>query len=445
MTKVVRVIVINLVVLMVLLASVEGLAWVGLKFANTFLISSSHLAVTEHDSDTASMTTFVTDPQIVEDYANEVRNGYVFRSYLMFANRPFRSKTVNNDEKGARANGASTIKAHTQKRLIIWAFGSSSLYGARGNADWETMPAHLERLLNEQLPDTAVQVINYGVRGYSSAQDLIQFTFRLAEEPKPDFIIIYNGFNDFANIFTDSIYESSVVHKPLSYYWDFHEKRRVINWPMLGNRISELLPNTVEFLQRSARYLTSVAAEQNLEEAKRNYLAAAEAERKKVEARFQLGRRFYLTNVDAILAIAVRHGIRSILVQQPILWATTKTLFGSEQLHMQGFMRNITALTSEELDNAAKLDSSWLRQAHLYPRDLFLSGWHQQRDDLEALAARYDASFVDAQAVADHADIPVWNTDVHLTDQGNALIARSIADAVVRCISSCDKPSASDE
>lgn len=73
--------------------------------------------------------------------------------------------------------------------------GASSTFGAEVPDD-ETYPVHLERLLNDRLPDRNIEVINAGVPGYTSAECLINFSMRVMDL-EPDLVVIYLGYNDF--------------------------------------------------------------------------------------------------------------------------------------------------------------------------------------------------------------------------------------------------------
>lgn len=84
-----------------------------------------------------------------------------------------------------------TIKSEHKK--TIWLFGGSAAYG--WGVDYtETIASYLA---NEYT------VVNHGTPAYNSSQELIKLIFQLRDNPKPDIIIFYDGFNDIWLAYTD--------------------------------------------------------------------------------------------------------------------------------------------------------------------------------------------------------------------------------------------------
>ena len=71
--------------------------------------------------------------------------------------------------------------------------GGSTTQGYYEDAD--TYPRQLETMLERRLPTRAVEVLNAGVQGYSTAESLVNFEFRLLPY-RPDAVIVYHGMND---------------------------------------------------------------------------------------------------------------------------------------------------------------------------------------------------------------------------------------------------------
>ena len=70
-------------------------------------------------------------------------------------------------------------------------------YGFTLDSIDETLPARLERLLNEQTPSGIVyQVINAGKGGYISVQSLLQHAFYIKYSLQPDYVVHFDGSND---------------------------------------------------------------------------------------------------------------------------------------------------------------------------------------------------------------------------------------------------------
>lgn len=81
--------------------------------------------------------------------------------------------------------------------LTVWAFGGSTLFGF-GQRDDHTIPSELARLAEQDgLP---VEVVNYGVPGYTNWSELQAYTQALTSgAPRPDVVLFYDGMNDFSS------------------------------------------------------------------------------------------------------------------------------------------------------------------------------------------------------------------------------------------------------
>lgn len=107
-----------------------------------------------------------------------------FLSYKNMPNQKEKNFSVNS--LGFRGKEISK-NTKDKKRIII--IGGSSAFGTGLNSDKETCACQLEQILN-------VEVINAGVIGYLSNQELIYLFMELVDL-KPDLVIALNGFNDY--------------------------------------------------------------------------------------------------------------------------------------------------------------------------------------------------------------------------------------------------------
>jgi len=89
-------------------------------------------------------------------------------------------------------------RAHTEHSVRIAVIGASSVMGANERDNEHTFPAQLEGLLREALPNKRIDVINAGIAGYSLADERVMLERRIAPL-RPDLVILYTGFNDFAS------------------------------------------------------------------------------------------------------------------------------------------------------------------------------------------------------------------------------------------------------
>lgn len=74
--------------------------------------------------------------------------------------------------------------------------GGSTTFGAGIVGDEKTWPARLESRLAAARPAAKIEVLNAGVPGYTTAENLIYLGLRLVDM-QPDLVVLYEGYNDF--------------------------------------------------------------------------------------------------------------------------------------------------------------------------------------------------------------------------------------------------------
>ncbi len=79
------------------------------------------------------------------------------------------------------------------KRVELWMLGGSAMFGF-GVPDDATVASALAKRLRAQ--DPCIEVVNLGVAGYDSNQELVQLVFLLKQGHHPDVVIAYHGYND---------------------------------------------------------------------------------------------------------------------------------------------------------------------------------------------------------------------------------------------------------
>lgn len=72
---------------------------------------------------------------------------------------------------------------------------STTAYYVEYKGDVYTYPLILEKNLQQEFPDLDIEVNNFGMGGWSSAETLINFTLRIIDT-QPDVVVIYHGYND---------------------------------------------------------------------------------------------------------------------------------------------------------------------------------------------------------------------------------------------------------
>ena len=79
----------------------------------------------------------------------------------------------------------------------MFILGGSTVRGRQLTINDDSLPARLEKLLNEQSPAGIVySVINAGKGGYISVQSLLQHAFYIKYSLQPDFVVHFDGSND---------------------------------------------------------------------------------------------------------------------------------------------------------------------------------------------------------------------------------------------------------
>lgn len=146
----------------------------------------------------------------------ENQNQYLFEehpqlvgSLIKNANYKRGNLTYSHNSKGYRSDNFTTKKPKGKMRIVT--LGGSTTYGVGVNND-ETWPYYLAQELGNDY-----EVINMGVPGYSSAENLIQTELYLSEL-QPDLAIYHIGLNDLRNInIKDLKADYSDFHRPSLY------------------------------------------------------------------------------------------------------------------------------------------------------------------------------------------------------------------------------------
>jgi lysophospholipase L1-like esterase len=121
-----------------------------------------------------------------------------YEPFRIWGVAPWHSQYINADksEKGIwrRTINPDGKACGRQKRVEIWMFGGSTLYGT-GVPDFATIPSYLSRDLNAvEVP--CIVVSNFGVEGYVTNQEVLLLMQQLKADRRPDLVIFYDGLND---------------------------------------------------------------------------------------------------------------------------------------------------------------------------------------------------------------------------------------------------------
>ena len=120
---------------------------------------------------------------------------------------------------GATVNvrdGHRTSTGSTAGAPVVWFFGGSAMWGS-GQRDDHTLASDVARLATKD--GTPVRVVNWGVFGYTSVQEVRAFRRALASHAAPDLVVFYDGYNDVsvgAGVVVEGLPAGSQVVAPLS-------------------------------------------------------------------------------------------------------------------------------------------------------------------------------------------------------------------------------------
>ena len=130
--------------------------------------------------------------------------------------------TTNNMGFANGPNGDRDVSINKPEHLYrINCLGASTTgnYISEGNKNY-SYPLELEKLLNE-LCSRKVEVNNFGLGGYNSADILVRFILEIVET-NPDMIIVYHAHNDISSYLTQILSMIIATQKLiLENYWKF--------------------------------------------------------------------------------------------------------------------------------------------------------------------------------------------------------------------------------
>lgn len=120
---------------------------------------------------------------------------FVYEPFTQFREQPFSGRFVNVHPAGFRDSKNGVPWPPAPSNLNICVFGGSTTFGY-GVADDETIPAHLQRLLDAARLPRRAAVYNFGAGFYFSTQERILFEKLLLDGVRPDVVVFIDGLND---------------------------------------------------------------------------------------------------------------------------------------------------------------------------------------------------------------------------------------------------------
>ncbi len=118
-----------------------------------------------------------------------------------------KTNSVNINSFGVRGDEFNLKKESDVYRIVM--LGGSTMYGVYATSDLSTIPSYLEKKIQKENPDFKIEIINAGVNGSDSFDEISFLTDRLLKL-EPDMIFVYDGGNDLLNkISNEDILEES--------------------------------------------------------------------------------------------------------------------------------------------------------------------------------------------------------------------------------------------
>jgi hypothetical protein len=305
--------------------------------------------------------------------------------YVGWRRGPFKGKTINIDQRGIRLTPGADCSANSYK---VFAFGGSTMWGT-GAPDWGTIPAYLQ-IGFHALTTKPVCVVNFGESAYVSTQSVIELLRQLQLGNVPDMVLFYDGVND-----VYAAYQSGQagVHQNLDQIVSKLEGRR----PGGGHRLHQF----IEWLQGSY----SFALFKNLSAAVR-----AKPQHSKELVTYetlQVDRailsdsvaRVYLADYRIVSALAQKYGFKFQFFWQPIISIGEKHLTDEEQAIKSSMDPALVAL----YDSVYRI--------------------------IEQSFAQYENLYYMGQ-IFDQRKSGVWIDEVHVTPEGNEIVAEKMLSIV---------------
>ena len=272
------------------------------------------------------------DPEVVDEVDSAISNSIYYESYLIWKYGAVHSKYANADTNGYRLN-SKTKKINDVNDKKIWFIGGTEVFGYR-NSDENTLPAYLERGLNETYSEQ-FSVKNMGQLSYVSMQTFLSLRFELLkpEIEKPELIIVLNGFDDFKNYWkVGHIYSTDFyTHDFLSKYWKLHNAEIFFDKQKLIHSIqTKYLYNTFLLIKKVKKYLVLNKYKNNINDWKTDYINTTDSYTDMLKKNIDMYYSFYISNMRDIVHLCKKNNIKVLMLHTPTLFTTKKKLVAFE-------------------------------------------------------------------------------------------------------------------
>ena len=172
--------ILGILILLIILLAVEGLLRIDDYYNSPCIFITSNIY-----------------PELDYGTQKQICNDYRDIAYLTGIDRQIlpnqESKTVHINNFGMRGPDITQDKPNDVYRIFL--IGGSTLYGSGSTSDTTTIPGFLQERFDNSGIDQKIQVINAGIEGSSSLEEVPRIKNDLVNFD-PDMIVIYHGTND---------------------------------------------------------------------------------------------------------------------------------------------------------------------------------------------------------------------------------------------------------
>lgn len=313
----------------------------------------------------------------VQDLSNEQSSSYNFtyESFVGYKQQQHSGKYVNIDENSMRR----TWNSNTYNQIIIHCYGGSTMWGTDSRDDF-TIPSYISKILTQE--GYSIKICNYGMSGYDSNTELIQFQTNIKEGNIPHIAIFYDGVNDPCNAYLNNGAGKIPNYFTRKYQYDYfkHYENTIFPPDILQTMAKRLY--IVKFIKK---YIPMENPKvETLNETYMKELGHSTYE-------------YYLKNVKMIRAISNEYGVTTHFFLQPYI--ITKKPLTDEENKIYDWMCD----KFEGMDNVS---------IEFYKDVRSTSNKHKIYDISECL----------------NEDTTIYIDDCHISEYGNALVAEKIVE-----------------
>jgi lysophospholipase L1-like esterase len=259
-----------------------------------------------------------------------------------------------------------------------------------GARDTFTIPALIATELKKK--GVNVDVVNFGESGYVSTQEVIALLLQLQKGNIPDIVVFYDGGNDMY-----SAYQQGIAGWPQNEYnrvQEFKITKRLQEFK--GMIVKDAISNlaTVRFMNGVLRKIGMKKTGQNDKPHYDEGRIAGEVVRR------------YLHNLELVEALAASYHFKVRFYWQPTIFGKTKLSEYEKaeydrQRPLEGFFKKTQTILSEEISRS-----------------------------------RDAKAFQDLSAIFSHLDEPVYIDSLHISERGNAIVAKAMAEQLLPLVQS---------